>query len=447
MFSTKQKFTFKGSIMSPFDFTTDDIVLALVDKNDCPSSQNGVRATTIHIGKLLAKGVNGKIWEVFVEGHGEKPYVVKVTNANTESEFVEKRLSLDAIAKSFEKTFGYPYKLTVALNGGNPDEIMEVGDSICIAPHVRPCKTKEKVTYLKADGSGSTITIPMGSSLCDKTYSEYYIGLLCGKLYRGIALHQNTRVNCVNFVDVFGFAQCARFCELKQYSFMQKLHGNIKTMPPMNRDVYDSLYAQFIMAANVMQSSYEIVHGDLRSEHFLIEMIKPGSLYNGHDLYDAEYLEYRFGTKSYYIKNMGLILKIGGFGLSVKYSKPLVGFEYVLQTGAKFEGTPMLPNWFSPSYDVVVGTASLYDEFEINDGLVDRMYAHITSEYGGKIPTTKYGRPRLSALTELDKFASPGRILQTPEFDKLRTRPHSRNIALVGEIAERKEEQKKTSWW
>lgn len=441
-----QKFTFQGKEIS-LGNTTDDLVLELIKLNEgCPIENN----SSIHFGKLLGKGVGGQAWEIHIDGYGEKPYVVKVTESRIEKiqTGFKTPVSLETVAEKLAER-GYPKALTIALNGNDPNRIISIGDSVCIASLSKPCKTKKALHYEKADGSGDNITIPKGNYVCqDGTYSEYYIGLLCAKLYEGVSPFSDARVKCMNFINVFGFSQCIQPCQMKEYTFMEKIHGTVYDVPLMGVKVYDSIYEQLILALNIMQLTYDIVHGDLHVKNMFLEFIKPKTTYCHQNLYDADFFEYKLGDRSYYVENRGVILKIGDFGLSVKYSDPLVGNGYVLETGMKEDlyGVPVVPNWYSPSYDLMHATHSMksfleskgslgfWKKNELHDSVASKIYNRISSHFGSDL-MKYYGRPRLNELDKLDKIMDGFGLLNQVEFEALTKKPSSKHtIALVGEV-------------
>jgi len=445
----RQKFTFEGKEISLEDATTtDDLVLDLINfKEGCPIENN----PSIHFGKLLGEGEGGQAWEIHIEGHGEKPFVVKVTDTKIEriDAGIRTPMSLGVVAEKLAEN-GLPRNLTIALNGNDPNRVINVGDLLCIAPFSKLCKNKKDLHYEKADGSGDIIIIPKGNQVCqDGTYSEYYIGLLCSKLYSGISPFSDTRVRCMNFINVFGFSQCTKPCKMKEYTFMEKLDGTVYDAPLMGVKVYDSIYEQLILALNIMQIAYDIVHGDLHVQNMFLEFIRPKTTYNNQNLYDADFFEYRFGSKSYYVENRGVILKIGDFGLSVKYTEPLVGNGYVLETGFKDDlfGVSIIPNWYSRSYDLMQSTYSMktfleskgswlpWKKNELRDSVATKIYDRISSHFKKGDLMKYYGRPRLDELDNLDEIVGRFGLLDQVEFEALTKKPSSKYVvALVGEV-------------
>lgn len=283
-----------------------------------------------------------------------------------------KGLLLKDAATKLSKKYNIPAKTIIDANGGNPN--IEVNRKVFIPLFADMCMTENDMLCKRFDGNGEYI-IPKGSYLCEQElYSEYVIGILCGELYR--------KMDCINFIDIFGFTTCNEVdpVDTRQYIFMDKIDGSIrklfKSRPDMLlRTVFkstsgkkykaiDFIYIQTLAAIASYQNKYELSHNDLHDDNIFYEATDDEITYNGVKLIDVDYLTYIFKktNQTITLPTFGIIVKIGDYGMSVKYSKPILGNKTVLLSGydqGDGDGAWM-PNWFSKSYD------ALYMTFCIN---------------------------------------------------------------------------------
>lgn len=236
--------------------------------------------------------------------------------------------------------------------------------------YLDPCK--RQTSYLRFDGRGETI-IPKGSSICDMSITEYAISILAGEALR--------REKCINFIDVFAFSYCNNIntpgpLKNAQYTFMEQISSSVrktiscmmenslyqsKKMPlEMQQEIANSLFIQTLFAIYILQKDYHIVHGDLHDDN-IFYVADPNYEWKGDKIGNYDYYEYKIEGKSLYLPAIPIIVKIGDFGLSVKYSKhgePMIGDYTTLETGYDQQDGlgPWLPNFYSSSYDVTFVT-------------------------------------------------------------------------------------------
>lgn len=419
------RFTFQGNEMAwNAVYTSSDLVAALLNADKgCPIEEN----KTIHFGKILGQGAgDAPVSEVTIDGYGTRRMVVKAFSVPVKQEEIKLPQTFGQIVK--RHSHNTPEKLMKRANPQFVNKMVYPGDVICIPTQVHPCKTNTNNTYKKYNGG--KVVIPAGSYLCEEErYSEYYIGMLCGKLFGGLPIGGTCVAKSINFIETFGFTTCAKKCNVKQYFFMERIDGTVRKSKLSNQ-INDSLYAQLVLAIEFMQKAFSLQHGDLHTDNMFYQKITKDTEYGGVKLYDADYFEYRLYDTKFFIPNKGYILKVGDFGISVKYSFPLVGNKTVIESGYKhFFGFFGIPNAFTKSYDLVFSTGDMKNHSPLANKVFDMI-----QQYSKHSIDPKFGRPYPVSLDYLDTFASPTDILLGSYFEKFREKPSSGKIVLVGEI-------------
>lgn len=441
-------FNFEGNEIALDSIATgEEIVEALLGaKAGCPIS-NTVKTVgedktvhyseepinkTIHFERILGKGAaDAPAWEITIDGYGTKKYVAKVFNPIIKQKYISGKMTLRRAAKHYQKHDGIPSKLIIMLNGGDPKR-MVTNEKICIPSEITLCKTAQEQDFERFDGLG-VVNIPKGSYLCDnELFSEYYIGLLCGLMYRGIFLATEYVGMCINFIDLFGFTMCVGNCKINQYLFMEKIDSTVFKIQNLKDFAYDSLYMQTLFALSTMQLIYGIQHGDLHADNLFLERVKPNSTYMDQNLYTANYFEYRIGKNSYYVQNVGYILKIGDFGMSVKYDHPIIGNKYVFENGYdQGDGDgPWIPNWQTMTYDFLYMTKRLSEL----SPLAKKILGRIQNLYPKTKLFTKNDRPILENLEALDANPEIADFANNPLITPFKEKPRSGNIVLVCDL-------------
>lgn len=323
---------------------------------------------------------------------------------------------------------------------------------------IDPCSKED--SYKRFDGKGKTI-IPKGSSICEMAYSEYAISLLTGELVRD--------GTCINFMDVFAFSMCPNpnTNSYSQYTFMEQINGSFrrkvgciaekpssrgqKTGPKMTKAtrkiLTDSVLIQTLFALAVLSRSYQIVHGDLHDDNiFLVH--DPDMEWNGKRITDYDYYEYKIDGKSIYIPGIPLIVKIGDFGLAVKYSAPMVGNKTTMENGYdQYDGGgPWLPNFFTPAYDTTF-VVRIFNELNPSNEFVKQIAGWVfglkpgfnkEELKGAAIRMLAYtDRPKISELETGFKHVSPDAILLNDDLmkDYLKPPPKGSKVLVIGELS------------
>ena len=155
--------------------------------------------------------------------------------------------------------------------------------------------------------------------ICEPYYTEYVIGNLMGRYYR--------IGKSINFIDIFNFALCTR----KSYIFMEQIDlvlideiENILSNPEHVVREMKCIIIQILHALCICQKNL-IVHGDLHLRNIFLDW-KNSTTYKNERLSDAEYLVYEIDNQKLYLPSYAVeyIVKIGDWGMSVKYSEPVI---------------------------------------------------------------------------------------------------------------------------
>lgn len=323
--------------------------------------------SSIKLTKILGKGQYSEVWEA--DNQGE--YIaVKIPFKPLEiiEEKIEKRETIEEYAEHNERLNGINKSVIINMNGRDPKRIIKSGDIILLPKYAKNCLTTkiERFDYNTSNPSPKILTLPKGSYLCDdESFSEYLIGLLFADLYtKGV-----NGIISINFIDVLDLSSCPsgnspfpkgteRKWWDKQYDdennllyiFQQKIEGELLNCPnpyfPNNNMPHiSSVILQLFHAIECYQRAYQISHNDLNTSN--IVYAKTPDTWNGQDIRSADYFQYVIDDTSFYIPASDYILKIIDFGISAKYSSPMISDRLVI----KGEYTT-IPNFYSPAYDV-----------------------------------------------------------------------------------------------
>ena len=421
-------------------------------KSECP-----LIGSEIELVEKLGKGNFGAVFLVKIKGMGPKKYAAKKTTHDLYKfeygayDHVEK--SLEDIATDMSDDEGISKEIFILINGGDPKRIVKPGEFLFNTTFAKICLTDKVKTYKRFDGQGETI-VPIGSYLCEQiSYSEYVIGLLCGDLYRsGIS---------ANFFDIFGFTTCpdTKNETVDQYVFMDKIDGSIRSIKDCVFEVWAShsekypekfpeiiptvLFIQVLHAIAVYQEIYQISHNDLHDDNIFIELIKKDTVYNSQNLYEADWFHYKLGKVDLYLPWIPLIVKIGDFGLSVKYSTPIVGDLEVFKDGYdQNDGKgKWIPNWFSPSYDMLY-MSQIFQGNNFDNEFIKKVFMKILGvDKEDMIDKRKffsynaYMRPDMRFISQRDKEVSPAKILSDENLlGEFMVRPTEGKIVTLGKI-------------
>lgn len=394
----------------------------------------------IQLVEKLGEGAFGAAFLIKIKGMGTKEYVAKRTDK--EANIVEAEISdvtfpatLGDVAEGMQKKYTSSKEVIIALNGGDSRRVIaSPQEKILFPEYADMCLTTKEKQYKRLDKKGY-VKIPAGSYVCHNIqYSEYIIGVLCGDLYR--------RGTSANFFDVFGFATCPGKLvyagrDVAQYVFMERIDKPARAIrkcifeksaqfPDKFRKVIPTvLLIQILHAIATYQSVYQIQHNDLHDDNVFVEFIRPGTVFAGQNLADADWFHYKIGGVDLYLPWVPLLAKIGDFGLSVKYSEPIVGDKSSLTYGydQRDGDGPWVPNWFSVSSDMLFITRIFYKKNPKNTFIKNLMARMLGMRMKNpkpvsvdKVVRSSYragggARPKMDVLGRRDKDTSPVKIL------------------------------------
>jgi serine/threonine protein kinase len=419
----------------------------------------------------LGEGEYGKVYKIQIDGMGPKQYVIKESKKSLKSYYIPE--------ESLEKDLQRLGITLEDLKKYQKNDEFEVETSSPLSPTKAPKKRfairspiLQTVTHSPKKFPAfppfpnKEITIPAGSYICEnEAVSEFLIGALLGELYR--------TGRCIHFFDVYTMFSCitdpnVENKKMSQYVIMDKIDGDmskyigcfsldgyLKTLKGKNRiirtkmfeeerdKIIDSLYIQTLFAmAAYQQEKYKVSHNDLHVGNVFVELIREDTEFNHQKLKNAEWFQYDldvgwFNTTSIYIPATPIIVKIGDFGLSIKYSSPIIANYEIIRTGFKFvsDGEALVANQFFPSYDNVFFANHFKEKmqkYKMENPFIKACELFITN---GKIIEDvcdkEYDRPLLS---KLNQCKTPLEVLMGPVFKKYGTKPQSGNIVKMGSL-------------
>jgi hypothetical protein len=322
-----------------------------------PSGKCSLIGSSIELGEFLGEGKSGEVFDIKIEGMGTHKYVVKKSPIFFEILHIPVK-NVAAILKNENFT----WKDIKSIQSPKTIENIEKQNlskeiSLVIPPKLCRINKHKKFAPIPNDGK-DYVHIPEGSYLCpDGSFSEFAIGAYLGKLYRDKI--------CINFFDVYAMFACPDDRTYFQYIFMDKIDSNLKSIldcvghKSFNYSVMDGILIQTLFAIAMYQHQYSISHNDLHTDNVFIEYVKKDSIFSHQNLYDADYYHYNFThggiPKDIYFPAVPVIVKIGDFGFSEKYSKPIIANASIIEG----EYGDIIPNIYYPSYDSLYFLCSL----------------------------------------------------------------------------------------
>jgi len=406
--------------------------LAVPDGEVCALFQNEVK-----IIEQIGRGAFGKIYSVEIPGKGEKKYVVKIVDAN---------ITYKVSNWNTLESLGFPRSL---LHAYNPNAMLyyEYDQELFIPEFAREClipiEMERKFPPIPNNVKDvQPIVIRGPAHLCqNRIYSEFYIGAIVGQAYQD--------GKCINFFDVHSMFTCSVLennqKSYKQFILMDKIDGAwgdgancckagdyvCNLSGDYNREIQRGVFLQLMFAIAFYQDRYQISHNDLHSDNLFVEYVNDQTSFNDQRLIEADWYHYHLSEKKnekenllacdVYFPAIPVIAKIGDFGLSVKYSEPIVGDQTVFETGYdQNDGDgPWIPNQYYPTYDSIYAAASyifkLNEECSVYDDELDQMLCFLGNimnifQYSS-ILRPNSGRP---ILRYLPYFHTAEQLLRSP---------------------------------
>lgn len=289
--------------------------------------------------KLLGKGGSGTVYEYTFD---KKKYAVKETKTElikipnssqlTAEEYASKRFVGNLIRQN----------LFIKINSGSliPRIFYDIKDD---------CYMEGDISFPLLYDKSKKITFHNPYLCKEEYYSEYAIGLLCAQFYK--------KSMSIHFIDIYAFNACFEKQEkgyINDYIFMEKLDNDLNNVLDCIKNDVNLFYSLFVQLFHTiyMYQSLMISHNDLHMGNIFIKYIDKDTEFMGKKLMNYSHFHYRIGNKNIYTPFVPFIIKIGDFGVSVKYNDPVIGnISSIVNDWA--DKLIYTPNWFSKCYDVV----------------------------------------------------------------------------------------------
>ena len=348
--------------------TGGEIVSYLANENTdvCPL----INENSIQVLSKLNEGAYGAVFMIKIPGRSGDYVIKKSKNVPIEKKYIIGSTTLENIADIWEEKDNISAKVTISFNGGDKTKVFNNGDAVYYADFARICKYNGPINNIF---TGKPIDLSPEDYICKKdVYSEYLISLLVGNMYE--------QGECINFIDTFAFATCKVDDPetLAQYTFMQKIDGNIFEYTEVGSQYniasaknkedrlkaeikYASLRKMFIKDDEVLGiilqvicsinkfHSKKISHNDLHGKNIFIEKITEDMVYEGKQIASDPYIYYEINGHIIKAPRQRYLIKIGDWGLACKYSSPQV-LNYNIMSGKM---SIKIPNFFIPAYDLM----------------------------------------------------------------------------------------------
>lgn len=377
--------------------------------------------------KFFAGGASGQVADITFPGMGTRRYVVKAGRALKEVTVTpparfgtNPTYPLQYIWDQIAQTDGnLSYDVFIEMNGGDPARKFGPGEKIYLPTFAEMCITSKPSTFKRTDGKG-VITFPAKSYICDQNeYSEYVNSLLAGELMRsGLS---------INFINTFNFATCAKNPPPKvyrqrleeigeydededdldeqgvQYTFMEKVDGSMDNL--LNEGIQAGeaarIFVQIVHAIAMYQLNFKTVHGDLHPGNVFYSKVTDDLEWKGRKVKDVDYFSYKVSDgRVLNLLPTSIIPKVADWGLSVKYSAPVVADKRTLKDGYnQGDGNgPWLPNFYNEVYDIFVIFFGFYVKHSSYQWFKDVKEWFIGPGSSMKDYFTKVNRPILNLL-------------------------------------------------
>nr|QBK93162.1 MAG: protein kinase [Pithovirus LCPAC403] len=341
-------------------YINNDIIVELLSNQSPFCDLIGFQDTDkpIKLIKELGHGAFGKVWEVRIDNQGIEEYIaVKIPNKDLGMPriYIGKPVKLELYAEKAAQKHKIDKSLIIKVNGGNKNKILR---RAILPIFAAQCLTRDHTfEYYKNTSDDEVLNIPGGSYICpEDTFSEYLISLLCGELYTT----EMNGVKSVNFINMLDFSTCPEaileeknfFGGSPAYIFQQKIEGSLCNAKVFSETDIGSITLQVLHAIECYQRAYQISHNDLSLGNIMYG--KTPEVWDGNNIQPADYFQYIIDGTSFYIPASQYVIKIGDFGLSIKYNRPMIVNSTIIKGD-----WPNVPNFYSPAFDLGIALLGL----------------------------------------------------------------------------------------
>lgn len=377
----------------------------------------------IKISKEIGKGLSGTVYDIAFTGEkSSRKYVLKKSLAKIDVKNIP--LGSLTLSEYFDKYLKNTQSKSVFMKINGGEKFSPPPKNVIIPIYAELCKTSSQIMYKKNDKSNSDAIIPPNSYICgNEMYSEYIISLIVSDYYRS--------GKCANFIEMFGFATCKASESLfYQHIFMEKidmtLRNLVETRKLLSIDM-TSIIIQVIFAIGCMEKYSSITHNDLHADNIFIQIIDDNTIFKGTKLVDYKFFHYKFGGRDIYFPRGKYLVKIGDFGMSCKWSTPIVSPKKIINNIPP----EWVPNFYSEMYDTAYFIYGMYMEVIITKQthslsqpimFIKNLLSFITNSSGDYNSFYRSGhRPRINTLKNLPN-AEPEKVLEhiSKKFSKSR---------------------------
>ena len=399
---------------------------------------------TIQFGTELGSGTYGTVYDaLFADNPTGREYVVKRVLADLDREtYYGSRTTLEKLAHLHPDV---SRELFISLNGGNPKKVINEFSIYTIPSYAIDCMTTIPHQFTNDADPSKVVIVPPKSYLCEGSYIELLNGLLVAQL-RDVTPH---------IVDMADMITCTTGVvpvqKVYRYIFMEKLgktmYDEIYQAPKQPKQLYmiqhpeylTSYLVQILVAITLIQERYQMVHGDSHLNNILMAPIVKGMLWQGIDLSTVAYFHYRLGGEDLYLPATPSLAKLADYGLTCKYSEPMVLEKNVTETGAaQYNNTtktkvPWIPNFFSESYDLLFTLSNFYPYLMTPDVIqcLAWIMGTLPNAINAAIPTYIDLTSRRPVLPNLPVMGPREFLLSCPAFDKYRKKPSGVSVLMT----------------
>jgi hypothetical protein len=308
------------------------------ETSDCP-----LIGSEIYLDKKLGEGREGTVFSIkFKDGH-KANFVVKTSVEEPENmveiPLVEKidGTTYNNIIKWIKHRLGlgpeYAVLDIMEFNklGSNPERKFDfkIDPHIILVPKLSPltpCKLEDDLIVDdklmtekkdKKEGNFAKLIIPKGDYVCSATIVESVVSAFISKIIE--------KKICPHYIRIFSFGHCGI---TKSFTFMEEIHGDCEG-ELFRKEIlsslasFDAFIFQVFVAIYIMQKEYSVAHQDLHLGNIFLKYASRMSWKNN-KLASKKYWRYDVPPYTYYIPAQKLIVKLGDWGFSAKYSHPAV---------------------------------------------------------------------------------------------------------------------------
>ena len=145
---------------------------------------------------------------------------------------------------------------------------------------------------------------------------------------------------------------------------MEKAEGTLYDLiEHLDEAEIEMIIIQVIFAISSYQNNFQLQHNDLSIKNVFIEKVSSDTMYNGVLLDKTEQYTYQINTNTTItIPAIEWISKIADFGMSVKYSRPIIGYKGALQGNLEYN----IPNWYDTAYDMIFFLGNVFMMMDVD---------------------------------------------------------------------------------